>query len=960
MNLYALLIGINDYPSKPLTQCVADAGKMEAYLNSIKTSFSDIKIKRLHNEEATRINIIKQINEFLSEATDEDVALLYYSGHGAQEESAGRFSEEQDGLLECMVCYSAGDLSTSQLLADQELRYLLYKLKANPHLLTVFDSCHSGDIVRSFHHDEDQSGKVKRIAGAFEARDYATFVFAGDPEVEEKQDGLTHVFIPYKNHIHLAACLSSESSWEDSKGGVFTRYLIGLLKATNGDLSYLDIARWSKISLKSVTEKNQTPAITVQGEGKLNADSRWLNLNPGTASSRDGTVASNADGEWVYSRGNLLGLQPGMQVIISLDNKEEIKLQVKEAQPDHSILEVPMDIVNKLGFDKKIYSARTEITTYAGLKLFINAIDDDSEIIKSLHTIFSANEKVNLTQANGADFFLNVFNGMVYFSLPEHEFQPLAEQILTGDKVLLQNKLNAQLKSFIKWNHFYSLDNPGKDFEKCPIKVELLLKTGEYIEITNSTHRLLPNAARSTSGKLFATAQVKITNLSNEPLFVGVLTLGSDLSITSKPFEGNVVLLAPGKSKTLYDHNQKKEVSITLDSYKEVYNWKEEWFYYKFIFNNFEDFSPALNTTDFLQPALDPPLTLPDTKGLRSARGEGGEVEEVQKKWGTCRTRIELANSSYNIFSGHLLEHQEEYGKSKLLSPFIKELYFEEHFNGKLFELSLKQNKDQSASTANRATHNVFVKLFNYIYKSARRKTFFHNQPEDRPIVIAEGDSWFLYPKPGVRDTLDYIMQEYRLLSLAEAGDEITDYLKKGDLLEAVDLYKPEYVLISGGGNDILGPEIKQILNNNVINGKLATDYLVVDEFNKKLNFLSDGYQSLFKKIIALVPNVIIFVHGYDYVRSNPDENTIKHGWANRYMKGAGIQQPELRKLVITYLVDQFNDMLREFENQYKTNVIYVNNRSTVLENEWMDEIHPNNIGFQKVANNFLAKMKQH
>ncbi|MEP6646834.1 MAG: SGNH/GDSL hydrolase family protein, partial [Saprospiraceae bacterium] len=514
-----------------------------------------------------------------------------------------------------------------------------------------------------------------------------------------------------------------------------------------------------------------------------------------------------------------------------------------------------------------------------------------------------------------------------------------------------------QLNALIKWHHFYSLDNPGKDFEKPPIKIELISEDGQSVDITNGKYRLLPNTARLKSGELYKSTKITVTNISDENLFVGVLTLGSDISISSKPFNGIVVELPPGASKTLYDHNQNKEVFATIDKYKEVYNWKEEWFYYKFIFNNFEDFTPSLNNTDFLQPALDHPLILPEIKGLRSARGEGGQVEEVIKKWGSCITRIELANSTYNIFSGDLLEHQDLYANSKLLSPFIKELYFEEYFNGKTFELRLKQNKDQTADEV-RATHNVIVKLFNFIYKTARRNSFFKNHPEERPIVVAEGDSWFLYPKPGVMDTLDYIMKEFRLLSLAEAGDEIADYLKKGDLLQAVEKYKPEYVLISGGGNDILGPEIKEILFDHVANGTVALDFLDKEKFNKKLNFLSDGYQSFIKKIIKSVPKVMILVHGYDYVRSNPDEKTIKHGWANRYMRDAGISQPELRKLVITYLVDQFNEMLSGLANQYKPNVVYVNNRSTVHEDEWMDEIHPNNTGFQKVAKNFLTLMK--
>lgn len=958
MNLYALLIGINDYPTRPLQQCVKDTGKIETYLNSIKSQFGNTYIKKILNKDATRKNIIDSINTFFTSATDEDVALIYYSGHGAQEESAGYFPDEQDGLLECMVCYSTGAITSAQFLADKELRYLLYKLNTNPHLITIFDACHSGDIVRAFHQEEDFESRPKRVAGAFEARPYASFVFAGDSEVEKIQpDGSRKIFIPFKNHIHLAACLSEQTSWEDGKGGVFTRYLTELLKTTNSELTYLDIARWAKISLKTVTDKNQTPLVTLQGEGKLNVNSPWLNLKPKRKSFWEGTVTANSTGQWVYSRGSLLGVKEGMSVIITLDNKEEEKVIVKEVESDQSFLDVPINIAGKLGNDKKVFAARTEITTYAGLKLFINDIDDDPEISKTISSLLSQIEKVSIVPDHNADFFINVFNGTIYFSLPEHEFQPLSEQIIISNNKDVEAKLKDQLKYFIKWQHFYSLDNPGKDFEKSPIQVSVISESGGAIDVTNGVYRLEPNSTRLQSGELYKALSMKITNISQENLFVGVLTLGSDLSITSKPFNGIVINLPAGASKTLYDHTQKKQVFATLDKYKEVYNWKEEWFYYKFIFNNFEDFTPSLNSKDFLQPPVDPPRTLPVLKDLRITKGEGGEVEEVKKKWGTCRTRIELANSTYNMVTGDLLEYAEEYSKSTLLSPFIRSLYFEEEFNGKTFELNLKQNKDQTAAEV-RATHNLIVKLFNYIYKSARRKSFERQKHSTGPIVVAEGDSWFLYPKPGVKDTLDYIMNEYRLLSLAEAGDEVADYIRNDELLKAVKKQLPAFVLISGGGNDILGPEIKDILKKNVAHGQSATDFLDVQKFNDKLKLLSDGYQMFFKEIIKLVPNVLILVHGYDYVRSNPDEKTIKHGWANRYMIEEGIQGPELRKLIIRFLVDNFNAMLQEFENNYAPNVRYVNNRGTVPENEWMDEIHPNNTGFQKVANNFLAIMQ--
>ena len=197
MNLYALLIGINDYPTKPLRQCVNDVEKIEAYLLGLESHYDAVDVVSLKNANATKDNVIEQIRTHLGKATDDDVALLYYSGHGAQEETAGLFPEEQDGLIECMVCYSADILSTDQMLADQEIRYLFHQLPANPHLVTAIDACHSGDIVRAFHPEQlDSDDAIKRITGMFPARDYSDFVFAGDAAIgQDAGDGLK-VFIP--------------------------------------------------------------------------------------------------------------------------------------------------------------------------------------------------------------------------------------------------------------------------------------------------------------------------------------------------------------------------------------------------------------------------------------------------------------------------------------------------------------------------------------------------------------------------------------------------------------------------------------------------------------------------------------------------------------------------------------------------------------------------------------------
>ena len=91
MKIYALLIGINDYKAAPLKKCIHDTLVMEKYLEGLNIDGVEVETKLLHDSAASKENIVKEIPAFLGQASDDDVALLYYSGHGVREDSAGRF-----------------------------------------------------------------------------------------------------------------------------------------------------------------------------------------------------------------------------------------------------------------------------------------------------------------------------------------------------------------------------------------------------------------------------------------------------------------------------------------------------------------------------------------------------------------------------------------------------------------------------------------------------------------------------------------------------------------------------------------------------------------------------------------------------------------------------------------------------------------------------------------------------
>ena len=225
----------------------------------------------------------------------------------------------------------------------------------------------------------------------------------------------------------------------------------------------------------------------------------------------------------------------------------------------------------------------------------------------------------------------------------------------------------------------------------------------------------------------------------------------------------------------------------------------------------------------------------------------------------------------------------------------------------------------------------------------------------DKPVIIAEGDSWFLYPIR-VKDTIDYLMEKFPVRSIAAAGDELTDYIMTGQLLNETAKIRPEYVLISGGGNDIIGPEIVEILKRDVRAGRDPTDYLK-SNYQERRQKLKKQYEYFFKKLKNHSSIKQIFVHGYDFIKPDPTKKEIKNGWVNRYMIEYGIKKYDDRRKLIKYLVNNFNEDLDQLTKKHD-NATYLDMRGLVKENEWEDEIHPDNIGFEKVGNKFIMAIE--
>ena len=138
-NYYALIIGINQYPSgmDRLQTAVNDAKGVGRLLQA-QYGF---QVEYLLDKDATRFKILEHIKKLRTTLDEDDNLLIYYGGHGYFDKDADK------GYWLPVDAESAA--SPNVIMADD----LTSEIRALPsrHVLIVSDSCYSGDLSRDAH-----------------------------------------------------------------------------------------------------------------------------------------------------------------------------------------------------------------------------------------------------------------------------------------------------------------------------------------------------------------------------------------------------------------------------------------------------------------------------------------------------------------------------------------------------------------------------------------------------------------------------------------------------------------------------------------------------------------------------------------------------------------------------------------------------------------------------------------
>jgi len=214
------------------------------------------------------------------------------------------------------------------------------------------------------------------------------------------------------------------------------------------------------------------------------------------------------------------------------------------------------------------------------------------------------------------------------------------------------------------------------------------------------------------------------------------------------------------------------------------------------------------------------------------------------------------------------------------------------------------------------------------------------------PRIVAEGDSWFLHPL--IEDTINFLLKGSARLAVwntACAADTLqTMWDDRRTFMEYWHyIYwsteRPTVMLLSGGGNDLLGEGALYFMLKDYQAGMTPADLIDKTEAEQNIATVMGLIKSIKAELNRDFPSLKLLVHGYDYPVPMNDI------WIGKPMKKRKIPAG-MRRAVVKVFMDIYNDELKKTVSAAN----YVDLRGIVPVSEWYDEIHPNKNGFKRVA----------
>ncbi|MEZ4941898.1 MAG: caspase family protein [Saprospiraceae bacterium] len=557
--LYALLTGINRYPNPNhvLSGCLNDVQHLDDYLKTYCESMGyNYRPLILRDKQATRQAIIDGFAHFQA-AEKEDFCMFHFSGHGARSAAPKAFWDyEPDRMLESLVCWDSRQPGGYDLM-DKELSYLVWQAAQKTELpfLTILDCCHSGDM-RSV--EEVQQDLKLEVVGVRSLRAGAEAVpeaqFLGIEHYKKTNKG--QLSPPQGRRVHLGACRDVELAKEVNAAGrhcgIFTYCLVEALRSMGPLISYADLLQHVNMRIKS-NVKEQSAQLRAAFTEDRNLGVFFSRLDAGRPSY---LLSWSKDlNNWALNAGALQGIHEG-------DANRRTELELVDDNRIVTVVSVlpNCSIVSGMeGYDKKrSYVVIIKRRVIPKLKLFISP-DSEPEGIRVLRELVGkdASDLFHILETEAGCTFMVRAQGGAYFLTQLHNDFPLFQKVAgynsDSAKFFLQN-----LETVANWQQTLELYNPDTDIQPSEITVELyrLTEARDTDEMDDdapmelvyqqSTPMRYTYFKEKNGEPMLPAFQLRVRNTGKRPLWVGLLYLGADFSITDKLLDN--LALEPGNA----------------------------------------------------------------------------------------------------------------------------------------------------------------------------------------------------------------------------------------------------------------------------------------------------------------------------------------------------------------------------------------------------------------------------
>ena len=641
--VYALLVGINKYP-KPISRlrgCLNDVAAVKDYLENLEEI--SLKTHVLADEKATKLAIVEGFEQFLSQAQKDEVALFYFSGHGTREKAAELFwKSDPDQKLQCLIPYdgvvNAADGNQYNLLANKELRYLINQLsKSGAHVLTIFDSCHSGGASR----DLGSARARQYLPGSsdkasFPMRKWEDFIFSSSIDEKAVADQPYDEWLPEGAHIHLAAALPHEQAYEIKGQGIFTRKLLELLKYTGAKLTYTDLQSLIRNYVKQ--EFKQTPQVYAsKGNSPLQyfldlvpKEQNRSALSTGTYEGKLRANVSFLKSGWQMDVGTLQGVSDEIKEVEVFSENHSYVARIHKIRRDTTLLKFD----GKAPDEDQYCWAFVKQHFNAPIKVHINNLEDDQQGLDFIKAKLKTLSLIKLVKKGfQADYSVYVADGQYQITLPDDPKRPLVAAVSPYSPYAAR-RVAGFLKHISRWEFVKNLHNPNAFlFKAPPIKVEIIGSDGKVKELQND---LIEMEYERIEGELTGKFKIKLTNQYHERLYVSFLYLSMNFQVYAGLLPQGAIGIEPGKSAWVDEGDY---LELDYEEQVEAHNWPFSTTYFKLIAS-----TVFMDVNALEMDALPSPL-----EGIKRAGREEAVEEEPESKedWITRLLCLQLRNPNY-------------------------------------------------------------------------------------------------------------------------------------------------------------------------------------------------------------------------------------------------------------------------------------------------------------------------